>query len=43
MIIIIALVDIWGIASIIDFLIYTIDCHKWNMINVFWKLIGKHL
>lgn len=43
MIIIIALIDIWGIVSIIDFCISTIDSHKWNIINVSWELIGKYL
>lgn len=42
-IILCAIIDTLVIISIIDFLIYTIDCHKWNFINVLWELIGKRL
>ena len=41
--ILIAIIDTWVIISIIDFFIYTIDCHKWNFINVLYELIGKYL
>ena len=40
-IIICFIIDVWVIISIIDFFIYTLDCHKWNFINVICKLIIK--
>ena len=43
MMLMLILFEIWVIISIIDFFAYTIDCHKWNFINILWELIGKYL
>ena len=37
------LIDIWAFASTVDFFIYYTNCHRWNLIQVLWEIVGKRL